>query len=81
VLLISTFLTRGAAVGLRVYRDGILGHQFDRRLESFVPCYSNSLLLAVFTENYNLLGFSKSIQKNPRIGVYLSIEQSCTLLS
>jgi hypothetical protein len=29
-------------------RDGILGHQFNKRLESFAPCYSQSLLLADF---------------------------------
>jgi hypothetical protein len=29
-------------------RDGILGHQFNKRLESFDPCYSQSLLLADF---------------------------------
>jgi hypothetical protein len=23
-----------------LYRDGIFGHQFDKRLESFAPCYS-----------------------------------------
>ncbi len=31
-------------------RDGIRGHQFDRILESFAPCYSYSLLLVDFTE-------------------------------
>jgi hypothetical protein len=29
-------------------RDGILGQQFDKRLRSFAPCYSQSLLLADF---------------------------------
>jgi hypothetical protein len=29
-------------------RDGILRHQFNKRLESFAPCYSQSLLLADF---------------------------------
>jgi hypothetical protein len=33
-------------VSLKTPRDGILGHQFDKRLESFAPCYSQSLLLA-----------------------------------
>jgi hypothetical protein len=32
-------------------RDGILGHQSNKRLESFAPCYSQSLLLADFNEN------------------------------
>jgi hypothetical protein len=35
-----------------VYRDEILGHQFDKRLDSFALCYSQSLLLADFRENY-----------------------------
>ncbi len=25
------------------FRDGILGHKFHKRLESFTPCYSQSL--------------------------------------
>jgi hypothetical protein len=29
-------------------RDGILGHQFIKRLESFAACYSQFLLLADF---------------------------------
>jgi hypothetical protein len=35
--------------------DGILRHHFDKRLESFAPCYSQSLLLADFKENRTLL--------------------------
>jgi hypothetical protein len=35
----------GTDVGHPPYRDGILGHQFDRRRESFAPCYSKSLPL------------------------------------
>jgi hypothetical protein len=34
--------------GCSFSRDGILGYQFDKRLESFVPCSSQSLLLADF---------------------------------
>ncbi len=30
--------------------DGILGHQFNKRLKSFAPCSSQSLLLADFKE-------------------------------
>jgi hypothetical protein len=45
-------------------RDGILGHKFNKR-ESFAPCYSKSLLMADFRENYSLLWFEKSLQKNP----------------
>jgi hypothetical protein len=33
-------------------RDGILAHKFNKRLESFAPCYSQSLLLADFKENH-----------------------------
>jgi hypothetical protein len=32
--------------------DGILGHQFNKRLESFVPCSSQSHLLANFKEKH-----------------------------
>ncbi len=48
------------------YRDGILEHQFNKSLESFAPCYSQSLLLADFKENPTLLWFLKSLQKNPQ---------------
>jgi hypothetical protein len=37
--------------------DGILGHLFDKRLDSFAPCYSQSLLMADFKEKHTLLGF------------------------
>jgi len=37
-----------------LFRERILGHQFDRRLVSFAPCYSQSLLLANFTENQTI---------------------------
>ncbi len=37
-----------------------------KRLESFVPCYSQSLLLVDFKENHTLLWFYKSLQKNPQ---------------
>jgi hypothetical protein len=39
------------------YGDGILGHQFNRRLEFFAPCYSQTLLQADFKENHTLLWF------------------------
>jgi hypothetical protein len=47
------------------YRDGILGHQFDKILESFVLCNSQCFLQAYFTENhvYSALVL-KTIQKN-----------------
>jgi hypothetical protein len=38
-----------------VIRNGILGHQFEKGLESFAPCYSQSLLLVDFKENYTLI--------------------------
>jgi hypothetical protein len=31
-----------------VSSDGILGHHFNKRFESFAPCYLHSLLLANF---------------------------------
>jgi hypothetical protein len=40
-----------------LYRDGILGHQFKKKLEYFALCYSQSLLLADFKENHTLLSF------------------------
>jgi hypothetical protein len=48
---------------LNVCRNGILRHQFHKRLESFAPSYSQSLLLADFKENHTLLWFKKSSQK------------------
>jgi hypothetical protein len=49
-------------------RDGILGHQLNKRLESLGPCFSQSLLLADFKEKKTILfsGFKKSLQKNPQ---------------
>jgi hypothetical protein len=38
-------------------RDGILGQHCDKRPKSFSLCYSQSLLLADFTENHTLLWF------------------------
>ncbi len=43
--------------------DGILEHLFNKRLESFAPCSSQSLLLADFIENHTPIWFLKSIQK------------------
>jgi hypothetical protein len=40
-----------------VTRDEMFGHQFNKRPESFAPCYSQSLLLADFEENHTLLWF------------------------
>jgi hypothetical protein len=44
-------------------RDGILGHQFNKRAEPFAQCYSLSLLLADSKEKYTLFWFKKSLQK------------------
>jgi hypothetical protein len=33
-----------------ISRDGILGHQLNKRLDSFAPCHSQSHLLADFKE-------------------------------
>jgi hypothetical protein len=47
-------------VGHPPYRDGTLGHQFDRRLQSFAPCYSQSLPLAeILRKPYPTLAFKK----------------------
>jgi hypothetical protein len=48
----------------REARDGILGHQFNKRLESFASCYSQSLLLADFKETILFSGFSNHYKKN-----------------
>jgi hypothetical protein len=49
----------------REARDGILVHQFDKRLESFASCYSLSLLLADFKETILFSGFNNHYKKNP----------------
>jgi hypothetical protein len=45
----------GKLIGVLGYRDGILVHQFSKRLESFASCSSQSLLIADFKENHTLL--------------------------
>jgi hypothetical protein len=47
-----------------VTSDGIHGHQFER-LESFVPCYSQSFYWRMFEENQTILWVQKYIQKIP----------------
>ncbi len=42
-----------------IFWNGILGHQFNKRLESFAPCYSQSLLQADFEEKLTLLWLKK----------------------
>jgi hypothetical protein len=46
--------------------DGILGLQFDKRFESFDPCFSQPLVLVDFKENHYLLWFQKYTYKNPQ---------------
>jgi hypothetical protein len=48
-------------------RDGILRHQFDKRLKSFAPCYSQSLLVADFTENHSGLKIEKKNHKTRKL--------------
>jgi hypothetical protein len=53
----------------REARDGIIGHQFNKRLESFASCYSQSLLLADFKETKLFSGFNnpyKNIRKKTK---------------
>jgi hypothetical protein len=47
-------------------RDGILGHQFNNRLEYFDPYYLQSLLLADLKENHPSSQVLKIPTKNPR---------------
>jgi hypothetical protein len=41
----------------------ILEHQFNRRLESFAPCYSQSLLLADLKKTRFISGFNDPYKK------------------
>jgi hypothetical protein len=43
-------------------RVAILAHEFEKRLKSFAPCHSQSLLLADFTENH-----TKEIRKTRKL--------------
>jgi hypothetical protein len=46
--------------------------KFDKRLEFFAPCYSQSILLADLKENDTLVWFYKSLQKiREKTQVYL----------
>jgi hypothetical protein len=50
-----------------ISRDGILGHQLNKRLQFFAICYSRSLLLADFKENLILFsGFKTLYKKSPK---------------
>ncbi len=50
------------------FRDGIFGHQFDKRLETFAPCYTQSFYWWIFLRKPGgtYSGFKKCIQKNLR---------------
>jgi hypothetical protein len=47
-------------------KDGNLGHQFNRRLGSFAPRYSQSLLLADFKKTIFFFGYKNPFKKIPR---------------
>ncbi len=52
--------------------DGFLGNEFDKKLESFAPCYSQSLLLAGLTENHTLYsGFITPYKKSLFMNIIL----------
>jgi hypothetical protein len=46
--------------------DGILEHQFNKRLESFVPCYSQSLLLRILKKTILFSGFKPLTKKSAK---------------
>jgi hypothetical protein len=55
-------------------RDRILGHQFNKRLESFAPCYSQSFILADFKENQlysGLINPSKKSAKQENSSIFI----------
>jgi hypothetical protein len=43
--------------------ERIFGYQFNKRLESFAPCYSQSLQLADFKETILFSGFKNPYKK------------------
>jgi hypothetical protein len=59
-------LSREIKKFVSITRDGILGHQFKKRLKSLAPCCSQFPLLADLKENNSLLWFEKSLQKKIR---------------
>ncbi len=56
------FLWRRDQVILTETRDGILEPNFNKRLEAFAPCYSQSLMLADFTPSYGFLYKKKPVK-------------------
>ncbi len=63
---------------MSIHWDWILRHQFDKGLDSFAPCYSQSILLIKFAENHTLLHwYLKSIQKILETNLFInSIKQN-----
>jgi hypothetical protein len=57
----------GKYCGVNMDGDGILGHQFNKRLESFAPCYLQSL---ASTSGFQRKPYSslvlKILSKNPQ---------------
>jgi hypothetical protein len=46
-------------------KDGILGHQFNQRLETFAPCFS-LILLRGFKEAILFSGFKNPLKKSAK---------------
>ncbi len=71
------FLFRGFFVCLKT-RDGILGHRFNKRLESFAPCYSQSLSWRVLKKT-TLFFACKSFYKKSAKQENLSLFMTCVM--
>jgi hypothetical protein len=56
-------LARNGLNFFKWFRDGILGHQFDKRLESFTPCYSQSFCWWIFKKIRLKSGFINAHKK------------------
>jgi hypothetical protein len=61
------------------YRDGILGHQFDKIHESFALYNSHPLLMAAFTENHTLGGLETYTKKSAKTRKLESIHKKAFL--
>jgi hypothetical protein len=46
--------------------DGIVGHQFNKRVESFTPSYTQSLLPADLNEKILYFGFNTPYKKSAK---------------
>jgi hypothetical protein len=53
-------------------RDGILGHQLNKRLESFAPCYSQSL--AILKKTILFSGFKNNTYRYKKISETRKLE-------